>query len=189
MCNGPPPPSADVCRLWKPLRLALACAGVLSLTAACGPEYDEEHYALSMAPAERSTARGTAARSTASRPVPMQALLVSAKAPDCEAPKRTPEAAIIEHRTTASKFPDSRKVAAIDQKMVATDANTGSAFMSSPQEAPKAQDAGATELETRVKLEYERACYKQAEAATRARLSKLQTAMREFVKRQQAAAP
>ena len=171
------------------MRLALACAGVISLTAACGPEYNEEDYALSIAPAQRSTARGTADRATASRSIPSQALLVSAKAPDCEAPKRTPEAAVIEHRPTAPKSSDRRKVAAIDQKMVATDANTGSAFASSAQAAPKAQDAGATELETRIKLEYERACYKQAEAATRARLSRLQTAMREFVKRQQAATP
>lgn len=187
MWNGPPPPSADICRL-KPLRLALACAGVLILAAGCGPEYDEEHSALSMAPAQKSS-RGMADRSTASRSIPLQALLVSAKAPDCEAPKRTPEAAIIEYRPTASKSSNGRKVAAINQKMVATDANRGSAFVSSPQAAPKAQDAAATELEARVKLEYERACYKQAEAATRARLSKLQTTMREFVKHQQAAAP
>ncbi|MFM9849983.1 MAG: hypothetical protein ACKVP3_22860 [Hyphomicrobiaceae bacterium] len=171
----------------KPLRLALACAGVLTLAAGCGPEYSED--ALSMAPAERSTVRGTADRAAASRSIPLQALLVSAKAPDCEAPKRTPEAAVIEHRPTASKSSDRRKVAAIDQKMVATDANTGSAFVSSAQAAPKAQDAAATDLEARIKLEYERACYKQAEAATRARLSRLQTAMREFVKRQQAAVP
>lgn len=181
MCNGPPPASGDICL--KTLRLALACAGVLILAAGCGPEFDEQY---GMAPAERS-ARGTADRVTA-RTVPRQALLASVKAPDCEAPKRTAEAAATERRSTAAK-PSGQKVAALDQKLASTDASAGSAAASSAQAAPKAQDAAATEMEARIKLEYERACYKQAEAATRARLYKLQVAMRELVKQQQAAAP
>jgi hypothetical protein len=168
----------------KTFRLVLACAGVLFLEAGCGAEFSDEQY--SMAPTERSV-RGTADRVTA-RTMPSRALLASVKAPDCEAPKRTAEAAVTERRSTAAK-PSGQKVAALDQKMTSSDVTTGGAAASSAQAAPKAQDTAATEMETRIKLEYERACYKQAEAATRARLHKLQVAMRELVKRQQAAGP
>lgn len=184
MCNGPPPASGD--NRLKTLRLALTCAGVLFLAAGCGPEFGDEQYAMSMAP-EQGTVRGTADRVTA-RTLRRQALLASVKAPDCEAPKRTAETVTTERRSSAAK-PSGQKVAALDQKLASTDANTGGASASSGQSAPKAQDAPATELETRIKLEYERACYKQAEAATRARFHKLQVAVREMTKRQQAAGP
>ena len=184
MGNGRSPPSGDILRL-KRLRLALACAGVLVIATGCGPEFGEEQYGI--APAERP-ARATADRVTA-RTMPRQALLASAKAPDCEAPKRTAETAIMERHPMAAKVSDGRKVAALDQKLASTDASAGGASTSSAQAAPKVQDTAATEMEARIKLEYERACYKQAEAATRARLSKLQVAVRELVKRQQAAAP
>ena len=222
MSNGPPPPSADACARsvrmettgfharheslsrdlsaeqearfgrgvsgevrrfsLRPWRLALACAGVLTLAAGGGPEYDDEHYAMSMAPTPGAAERGRATRSI---PLPNQALLAAVKAPECETPKVTPEVALSEQRPTGSNATDSTKTAATE---------TASAIVPPVQAAPsaKGQETAAADLEKRIALEYERACYKQAEAATRARLRKLQVAVREtitFVKRQQERSP
>lgn len=181
MCHGPPPPAADACRL-KPLRLVLACAGILTLAAGCGPEFGEEHYAMSMAPTPETAGRDRATRSV---PLPNQTLLAAMKPPECEAPKVTPEVAFSEQRPTDSNAGDSQKPAATE---------TASAIVPSAQAASSGtgQGTAASDLETRIALEYERACYKRAEATARARLRKLQVAVRDritFVKRQQESAP
>ncbi len=128
-------------------------AGVLAL-AGCAPEYDDYAYAV-------SDAAVAAPRKPAGRRMPAS-LLTPERKPDCE-----PDAAM------AQKAPPAR----VAQREREDGAATAAGMTYAQQ--PPAADA---ELALRIRLEYERECYKQAEGRVRARLQKLQAWTAETIK-------
>jgi hypothetical protein len=142
------------------------------------PEHGEEGYSMSAA-AKAQRSSNTEAAKVAS--LPNRVLLVPARAPACEFQENAAVAAANEpqekgrasHRLTNSgSKPPPDTPAGSDRQTVAA--------AETPIAKPR-RDSGspAGELEVRIALEYERACYKQAEAKVRARLNKLQQAVNE----------
>jgi hypothetical protein len=115
-------------------------------------------------PASNSPTPKRTARVKPKIPVPDNALLETPAAPDCGTPQTAkrpaqPASASASAELTTQSLPDGAT-----------------------------QDANA-ELATRIKLEYERECYRQAEARVRDRLKQLQTSTTQTVKAVKGAAP
>jgi hypothetical protein len=173
-----------------------ALAAGLALTTAlagCAADYDEDFSTLSYdgtashgsSPRLQRASYSTDASQPAGQgaiPLPNQALLTPPKAPECGARDRPQQAAQSQQTIVGSE----------GQKASAA---SGTATVSSAETARPAQAAAnsqPSELEERIALEYERACYKQAEARIRARLLRLQVSVNETiraVKRRQELSP
>jgi hypothetical protein len=124
-------------------------------------DFDEE---FGVQPAAKSPTPKRIARAKTKIPVPDNALLEAPAAPDCGVPQTAkrpaqPETASASAELTTQSLPDSAT-----------------------------QDANA-ELATRIKLEYERECYRQAEARVRDRLKQLQSSTTQTVKAVKGAVP
>jgi hypothetical protein len=156
-------------------------AGVLALllaatlVGACVPEHGEEDYAMSGVTRQRPIERARAAKLAA---LTDRALLTPARPPACgsRAAAEPREDGRAFHQLTSS---DSK--AALDAPADRERKATASAATPPANPAP-ARDQAASDLEMRIALEYERACYKQAEARVRARLNKLQASVSEAIK-------
>jgi len=145
-------------------RSRLAAAACVLALAGCAPEYGDYGYAVSdsaIAAPKKPTTRRV--------PAPSQALLTPERKPDCEA-----DAAIAETAQTAPA-----RIARRERE----DASASASDVSDPQRpvAPP-PPAAAADLALRIKLEYERECYKQAEGRVRARLQRLQAWTAETIK-------
>jgi hypothetical protein len=151
-----------VCGRWHLVALLSAAA-----LAGCAPAYSEHAEAVAHSPLPR------AQRQAASTiPLPAPALLASPRAPDCDGTPVSadePDAAAPKVAREASAEPSSSTIAGEPQAAAAA---------KSP---PHPADTGA-ELAHRVRLEYERECYRRAEKRVRERLRKLQASVSEAVK-------
>ena len=138
--------------------LVLAITLVMAALSGCAPMYHDAGYAEAADAGVRSRTR-----SKPRMPLPKAALLAPQAPPDCgEAMTADPTAAAADPRRMAST----------------TVAEPASAAVVPP--SPRV-DPNAT-LALRIKLEYERECYRQAEARVRARLQELQGSVKETIK-------
>lgn len=146
----------------------MVCAGALT---ACAPEYSE--YSDYRPRAASSAAAAAAKKSQRPEiPLPDRALLTPQPAPDCDsAPPQTAEAA---PRRLANNS------AAQSQNPAGASDATGSGAAATPDAA--VQSDPNAELALRIKIEYERECYRRAEVQVRDRLQKLQASTSETIK-------
>ena len=160
------------------LVLAALC---LTTSAGCAPDYVDYPYDMSDTAIAHRKAKKIATQT--SIPVPEQALLAAPKAPNCEtkveasdakapAQQQAPTPVLVTHR--ASTDQPAPNAEASDAAPPAAPAP-----VSPPAEAAAAPTEAA--LATRIKLEYERECYRQAERM-RDRLRLLQVSANETIK-------
>lgn len=144
-------------------RSRLAVGALVLALAGCAPDYVDYGYAVSdnvvAAPRKPPAAKRISA--------PSQALLTPEHKPDCEA-----DAAVAER----AKSPPTRVARREGEEAPANTSDVSDAQRPTP---PSAADA---DLALRIKLEYERECYKQAEGRVRARLQQLQAWTAETIK-------
>lgn len=132
-----------------------------TLIGACVPEHGEEDYAMSAVTKQRPIDRARAAKLAS---LTNRALLTPARPPACGS------------RQAAEPVEDARSFHQL------TSSDSKAAAATPPANPAPARDQAASDLEIRIALEYERACYKQAEARVRARLNKLQLSVSEAIK-------
>jgi len=132
--------------------------------AGCAPEYGDYGYAIS-----DSTVAAPRKPATRRIPGPSQVLLTPEQKPDCDA-----DAAVAEK----AQSPPTR-VARREQE--GRPAGTSDASSAQTAIAPPQPDANV-DMALRIKLEYERECYKQAESRVRERLQRLQAWTAEAIK-------
>ena len=152
-----------------------------TLVCACVPEHGEEDYAMSAVTKPRRTERALATKVIA---LPDRALLTAAHPQACgsyaSAPLTTGTAPRGEER--AAHQPSSSGSKDAQDAPADADRRTTASAATPPANPASARDQAPSELEARIALEYERACYKLAEMRVRARLNRLQLSVRETIK-------
>jgi hypothetical protein len=134
---------------------------ICAALAGCAQDFDfDEDYGAQ--PASKSSTPKRTARAKPKVPLPDNALLETPAAPDCGV-------------SQTAKRPTQAETASASAELTT---------QSLPDSAT--QDANA-ELATRIKLEYERECYRQAEARVRDRLKQLQASTSQSLKAVKAA--
>jgi hypothetical protein len=156
-------------RIPAPVLVVAACAVAL---VGCAPEFD--HYGTYYAPS--AAAHRSASASTSARPkiaMPDRALLEPQAEPDCGAPPA-------QQRADKDR-PRLARAGAEEQAAGRSDGATAAAVTMPSVPGGAGPDANV-DLALRIKLEYERECYRQAEMRVRDRLKLLQASTAQTIR-------
>ncbi len=150
---------------------AIACIWVAGLVG-CAPDYGEyDDKAAASAPRPRS-------RTFARVPLPSKALLVAPGEPDCE-PKATADNDAKETQPGGARRLAARRQGDVPDGTTRSDVEE----RAMPQAGPSTtQPDPNADLALRIKLDYERECYRQAEKRVRERLQLLQASANTTIK-------
>lgn len=153
-----------------------------TLVGGCIPEHEEEDYALASVtkPSRAEKVRAGAGKAGA---IPDRTLMAAVRAPNCSSDAAADAAGSDRHKAG----PSARQPINLGGKLMegvpaGAERQTTASLAAPVTDAASASDQASKDLAARIALEYERACYKQAEIRVRARLTKLQLSVSETIK-------